>query len=79
MYPSEAKIVYAEKHEELWIEFVEIAVERAGYSELKETPGLSKADFAEEIRHAGLWNVNHVDEAYDPDCLDVFAKYINQV
>ncbi|WP_042663433.1 hypothetical protein [Haloferax sp. ATB1] len=51
MYPSEAKVVYAEQHEELWIEFVEEAVERAGYPELKETPGLSKAEFAEKIRN----------------------------
>lgn len=51
MYPSEAKIVYAEQHEELWIDFVEEAVERAGYPELKETPGVSKAEFAEKIRN----------------------------
>lgn len=51
MYPSKAKIVYAEKHEELWIEFVEEAVERAGYPELKEKPGLSKVEFAEKIRN----------------------------
>ena len=51
MYPSEAKIVYAEQHEDLWIEFVEEAVERAGYPELKETPGVSKAEFAEKIRN----------------------------
>lgn len=50
MYPSEAKVVYAEKHEELWIEFVEEAVERAGYPELKETMGLSKTKFAEKVR-----------------------------
>jgi len=35
MYPSEAKIVYAEKHEDLWVTFVEEAVNRAGYPELK--------------------------------------------
>ncbi|SFP78650.1 hypothetical protein SAMN05216277_10844 [Halolamina pelagica] len=50
MYPSEAKIAYAEKHEDLWVTFVEEAVERAGYPELKETSGLSKAEFAEKIR-----------------------------
>jgi len=50
MYPSEAKIVYAEKHEDLWVEFVEEAVRRAGYPELEETPGVSKAEFAEKIR-----------------------------
>ncbi|MCO8266052.1 hypothetical protein NKF06_05495 [Haloferax sp. AB510] len=51
MYPSEAKVIYAEQHEELWIEFVEEAAERAGYPELKETPGLSKTAFAEKIRN----------------------------
>lgn len=51
IYPSEAKIIYARKHEKLWIEFVEEAVERAGYSELKEVSGLSKAEFAEKIRN----------------------------
>jgi hypothetical protein len=51
MYPSEAKIVYAEKHEDLWVTFVEEAVNRAGYPELKDTSGLSKAEFAEKIRN----------------------------
>ncbi|MCG1004933.1 MULTISPECIES: hypothetical protein [Halobacterium] len=50
MYPSEAKIVYAEKHEDLWVTFVEGAVDRAGYPELKDTSGLSKAEFADKIR-----------------------------
>jgi len=51
MYPSEAKTIYAKKHEALWTEFVEEAVERAGYPELKETGGLSKVEFAEKIRN----------------------------
>lgn len=51
MYPSEAKAVYATEHEELWIEFVEEAVERAGELELMEIPSLSKAEFAEKIRN----------------------------
>ncbi|MGB9955108.1 hypothetical protein ACOZ4B_01725 (plasmid) [Haloferax prahovense] len=51
MYPSEAKVVYAEQHEELWTGFVEEAVERADNPELKKTPGLSKAEFAEKIRN----------------------------
>ena len=51
MYPSEAKAVYATRHEELWIEFVDEAVERAGEPELMETTGLSKAEFAEKIRN----------------------------
>ena len=36
--------------EELWIEFVEEAVERTDNPELMENPGLSKAEFAEKIR-----------------------------
>ena len=44
-------MVYAEQHEELWIEFVEEAVERAGYPDLKEAPRLSKTEFAEKIRN----------------------------
>ena len=51
MYPSEAKAVYATRHEELWIEFVDEAVERAGEPELMETTGLSKAEFGEKIRN----------------------------
>jgi prophage maintenance system killer protein len=50
MYPAEAKTVYATAHEELWIEFVEEAVERTDNPELMEAPGLSKAEFAEKIR-----------------------------
>jgi len=50
MYPAEAKIVYATAHEELWIEFVEEAVERTDNPELMEAPGLSKTEFAEKIR-----------------------------
>mgnify|MGYP007099777603 CR=1 FL=1 len=42
--------VHATAHEELWIEFVEEAVERTDNPELMETPGLSKAEFAEKIR-----------------------------
>ncbi len=49
-YPHEAKQVYAEKHEELWKDFVEEAVERAGKPELMDSPGLSKGEFAEDVR-----------------------------
>jgi hypothetical protein len=31
---------------------------------------------APEIRTSGLWNVNHVDEPYDPVFLDVLAAHI---
>ncbi len=51
MYPSEAKQVYARKHEELWVEFVEEAVERAGRAGLADTSGLSKSEFAERVRN----------------------------
>ena len=50
MYPHEAKVFYAERHQHLWIEFVEQAVERAGFSGLTDTTGISKAEFAEKIR-----------------------------
>jgi len=50
MYPHEAKVHYAEQHEQLWIDFVKEAVERAGYPELQDTQGISKAEFAEKIR-----------------------------
>jgi hypothetical protein len=44
------EVLHATAHEELWIEFVEEAVERTDNPELMETPGLSKAEFAEKIR-----------------------------
>jgi len=50
MYPHEAKVFYAERHQDLWIEFVEQAVERAVFSELTDTTGISKAEFAEKLR-----------------------------
>lgn len=50
MYPHEAKEKYAQEHEQLWIEFVEEAVERTGYPEMKTAAALSKAEFAERIR-----------------------------
>nr|WP_324665400.1 hypothetical protein [Haloarcula sp. CK38] len=50
MYPHEAKAFYAERHEDLWIEFVEQAVERASFPELADTTGISKAEFAAKIR-----------------------------
>jgi len=51
VYPSESKTIYAQQHEALWTKFVEEAVERAGYPELKETSSLSKKQFAEKIRN----------------------------
>jgi len=51
IYPSEAKTIYAKKHEALWTEFVEEAAERAGYPELDVIDGLSKVEFAEKIRN----------------------------
>lgn len=50
MYPHEAKVFYAERYERLWIEFIEQAVERAGFPELVDTTGISKSEFAEKIR-----------------------------
>lgn len=31
---------------------------------------------SQEIRESGLWNVNHVDDSYDPDFLDRLAGAI---
>jgi len=33
----------------------------------------------ERVRKSGLWNSNHVDEAYDPKFLDQFAQLVAQV
>ena len=33
---------------------------------------------SEEIRESGLWNVNHVDEEYDPAFLDALAERIEE-
>ena len=33
---------------------------------------------SEKIRESGLWNVNHVDEEYDPDFLDSLQERIEQ-
>jgi hypothetical protein len=32
----------------------------------------------EKIRESGLWNVNHVDEAYDPTFLDAVAESVEE-
>ncbi len=33
----------------------------------------------ERIRRSGLWNNNHVDEAYDPSFLDLFADLVRHM
>lgn len=33
----------------------------------------------ERVRASGLWNSNHVDEAYDPRFLDVFERRVEQM
>lgn len=33
----------------------------------------------ETIRESGLWNVNHVDEGYDPAFLDLLERYITAI
>lgn len=48
--PNTAKERYAKKHEQLWIEFAEEAVERAGKPELKEERGVTKREFAKKIQ-----------------------------
>jgi hypothetical protein len=32
-----------------------------------------------EIEQSGLWNINHVDEDYQPEFLDTFESYINSM
>ncbi|AGB36925.1 hypothetical protein [Natronococcus occultus] len=44
---------YAERHEELWIRFTEEAVRRAGMTELLDTDGLTKHEFADELKELG--------------------------
>ena len=31
---------------------------------------------APKVRGSSLWNVNHVDETFDPDVLDVLQSYV---
>lgn len=33
----------------------------------------------EEVRRSGLWNVNHLDEGYDPGFLDLFEQHVDGV
>ncbi|ELZ12527.1 hypothetical protein C479_04002 [Halovivax asiaticus JCM 14624] len=44
---------YAEQHEELWIDFTERAVRRAEMVDLLDTDGLSKHEFADELKELG--------------------------
>lgn len=37
---------------------------------------LGRNSRSEEIRESGLWNVNHVDEAYDPAFLDLLGERV---
>lgn len=48
--PSERWRAYARQHETLWIDFVTEAVNRSGLDELCETAGLTKHEFADELR-----------------------------
>jgi len=41
---------YAERHEELWIDFTKEAVRRAGMTELVDNDGLTKHEFADELK-----------------------------
>lgn len=47
---SERWETYAEQHEQLWIDFTEEAVERAEMTELLTTDGLTKHEFADELK-----------------------------
>jgi hypothetical protein len=37
---------------------------------------LGRYSISEEIRESGLWNVNHVEERYDPTFLETFEEYV---
>nr|WP_235920874.1 hypothetical protein [Natronorubrum halalkaliphilum] len=39
---------------------------------------LGKYSRSEEIRRSGLWNINHVEENYDSDFLDLFEQKIEE-
>lgn len=38
---------------------------------------LGRQSNREPIRRSGLWNVNYVDDSYDPRFLDAFEEYVN--
>ncbi len=42
--------MYARQHEELWINFIENAVGRAGMTELLGANGLTKHEFVDELK-----------------------------
>lgn len=42
----------------------------------RETGWLGTDSQSEKIRESGLWNVNHVDESYDPEFLERFADAV---
>ncbi len=48
--PSERWRQYAEEHEELWIQFTEDAVRRSGHQELIDKLGLTKHEFADDLK-----------------------------
>jgi hypothetical protein len=38
---------------------------------------LGRYSRSREIRESGLWNVNHVEENYEADCLELFKTALN--
>ena len=42
------------------------------------TDWLGRHSPVKEIRESGLWNIDHVDEPYDPDFLDSLSGYIDE-
>lgn len=52
----------------------------SGYQEPADKPGddwLGHHSTRESIRKSGLWNVDHVEEEYDPQFIDVFERYVD--
>ena len=52
---------------------------RTGGVDVPLPDGSARFAAAEKIRSSGLWNVNHVDDSYDPGFLDELARLIDAV
>jgi hypothetical protein len=52
---------------------------RVGGADAPSSGWLGQWANSEKVRTSGIWNVNHVDESYDPGFLDVFDSFIRQL
>ncbi len=53
LQPSQRWRMYANRHEKLWVTFTGEAVRRAGMTDLLDTDGLTKREFADTLRELG--------------------------